>query len=140
MVQQTVRNLPEFHSVWADSLISILNKLLLDEGQAKKIMVFNIRQAYILFRMDTPAQRVQLDGLLAKEIDLQSKNKSKFKGAFSYDHLLKRELDEMDLEKASVEELEIKMFTYMTLAGIKPVQNTQQRAAGFAKFSGIPEI
>ena len=137
MVLQSVRNLPEFHGVFADSLVSIINHLKADEPTAKKIMVFNIRQAYILYRMDTTSERALLDRKrLEYEVEWQSGRMKKLKVKPSYDYLLKEELDEMELDKMAVDELEIKMFTYMTLAGIKPVQNTQQRAAGYARFAG----
>lgn len=137
MVMQTMTNRPEFHSVFADSLIAIINKLATDETQAKKIMIFNIRQSYILYRMDTPIQRTQVDALLLGEMNKQKEGKSKVKGVVNYDYILKEELDEMKLGELSIDELEIKMFTFMTLAGIKAVQNTAQRAAGYAKFTGI---
>jgi len=140
MVMQTMTNRPEFHSVFADSLIAIINKLATDETQAKKIMIFNIRQSYILYRMDTPAQRMQVDALLLGEMNNQKAGKSKIKYQVNYDHILKEELDEMGLDKLTIDELEIKMFTFMTLAGIKAVQNTAQRAAGYAKFSGISGV
>lgn len=137
MVLQTTRNLNEYHSVFADSLISIINKMATSEADARKIMLFNVRQAYILYRMDTPTQRTQLDAKLAHEQELHAKGQSKIKGTvtINYDHVLKQELDEMTLEKLSTEELQVKMFTFMTLAGIKPVQNTQQRAGGYQRFA-----
>jgi len=137
MVLQSVRNLPEFHGVFADSLVSIINHLKSDEMTAKKIMVFNIRQAYVLFRMDTTSERSELEKKrLEAEVEWQSGRLKKMKYKPSYDYVLKDELDGMELDKMSVDELEIKMFCYMTLAGIKPVQNTQQRAAGYARFAG----
>jgi hypothetical protein len=139
MVLQTTRNLNEYHSVFADSLIAIINKLATNETDARKIMLFNIRQSYILYRMDTPSQRAQLDQKLVNELALIERKASKHKGVINFDHILKEELDEMELEKRTTEELQIKMFTFMTLAGIKPVQNTQQRAGGYMKFAGIPE-
>ena len=118
-----------------------MNKLILDEGQAKKIMVFLIRQAYILYRMDTADQRMDLDKKLLEMKNSTTRDKIKNKGEVDYDHVLKEELDEMELDKQPVDSLEIKMFTYMTLAGIKPVQNNQQRASGFSRFiaSAPPE-
>jgi hypothetical protein len=139
MVLQTTRNLNEYHSVFADSLIAIVNKLATNESDAKKIMLFNIRQSYILYRVDTPGQRALLDQKLVNELGQAERKLSKHKGIINYDHILKDELDEMKLEERTIEELQIKMFTFMTLAGIKPVQNTQQRAGGYMKFAGIPE-
>jgi hypothetical protein len=137
MVLQTVRNLPEFHSVIADSLVSIINHLAADEPSAKKIMMFNIRQAYVLYRMDTQKQRVEVDQKLAVMRQDMENAKSKTKQLpLDYDNVLKEELDAMGLDRLNVDELQIKMFTYLTLAGIKPVQSTAQRAAGYAKFAG----
>ena len=135
MLTQT-RNLPEFHSVWADSLVSIINNLATEESKAKKIMVFNIRQAYILYRMDDQSQRMLLDNKLLLERD--KLHKAGDKHVIDYDTILLEELAEMKLDKATVDELEIKMFTYMTLAGIKPVQNMAQRASGYTRFMTQP--
>jgi len=135
MVIQTTKNIPEYHSVFADSLVSTINKLGSgDESSARKILTFTIRQAYVLYRMDTQSQRIEVDrrlGELRKEYDI---NKSKSKYPPGYDAVMKEELDVMNLEKVSIEELEIKLFTYMTLAGIKPVQSNQQRAGGYERF------
>jgi hypothetical protein len=136
-MQTQTRNLPEFHSVWADSLVSIINNLAKEESSAKKIMVFNIRQAYILYRMDEPTQRLELDNKMIIERDLIKKAGKKEE--IGYDFVLHKELEDMKLDKLTVDELEVKMFTYMTLAGIKPVQSTQNRAAGFTRFMASPQ-
>jgi hypothetical protein len=137
MVISTTKNLPEYHAVFADSLVSIVNMLgTNNEPAARKILTFNLRQAYVLYRMDTPSQRMEIDGRLAvirKEFDATRKSKDLYPPG--YDAVLKEELDAMALEKLSVEELEVKLFTYMTLAGIKPVQNNQQRAGGYERFN-----
>lgn len=139
MVVQSVRNLPEFHGVFADSLIAIINKVATDESQAKKIIIFNIRYSYILYRMDNTAQRTHID----RNVEIcrlnQKEGKLKVQGVIDYDYVLKNELDEMTLDKLPLDELEIKMFTYMTLAGIKPVQNTQQRATLYSRFAAGQE-
>lgn len=135
MVFQSVRNLPEYHSVIAESLIAIINKLPVDEAQARKIIVFNTRQAYILYRMDTPEQRATLDSALLDAKKMRAEGIMKYLGPLDYDYILKQELDAMTLDKLPIDELEIKMFTYMTLAGIKPVQSSQQRAVAYQRFT-----
>ena len=136
---RTITNLPEFHSVWADSLIGIINRLANDEANAKKIMIFNIRQAYILYRMDNQDQRIDLDKKLA-ELRADDARAKKVKGHIDCDAILQDELDAMALDKLSSEQLQVKMFTYMTLAGIKPVQNQPPRAASFRNFIQTTEV
>jgi len=138
MVMQSTRNLTEYHSVFADSIYSTINKLGTgDESAAKKIMTFILRQAYVLYRMDTQAQRIEVDARLNEmRMDYNKMSQSKrSKYPPGYDAVLKEELDAMQLDKCTIEELEIKLFAFMTLAGIKPVQNNQQRAGGFERFS-----
>lgn len=132
MVVTQTHNINEFHSVWADSLVSIINHLANEESTAKKIMIFNIRQAYILYRMDNVDQRSSLAQKLA--LVRQDQTLVKKYGSIDYDYVLQEELTNMGLEKMSAEQLQIKMFTYMTLAGIKPVQNPPQKAATYSRF------
>jgi len=138
MVISQVRNITEYHSVFADSLISIVNMLgKSNESDARKIMVFNIRQAYILYRMDDQRQRPDLETKVTAMYNawvLESKIKKDKGTPPSYVDVLNDELEAMKLDDMKVPELEICMFVYMSLAGIKPVQNTAQRAAGYSRF------
>lgn len=115
---ERTENIEAYHDVVARSLISIIEQLAKDSPTtAKKIAKFNIMQAYILYQMDSVEANVKL-------IDRANKSKKPI-----YD-ILAEEVRELiaKYKDKDIDEHLIDMFIYQSLAGIKPVQNTKQRA------------
>ena len=126
---ERIDNRPEYHDVVANSLSSIIR--LLSSGnmaEAKTLIRFNIRQAYIIYRLDDEENR--------KEIMLKLQEERKSNNKADIDKILTVELEEMKLDKLKDEELLNKMFAYQTLAGIKPVQSFKGNARTFARSRG----
>lgn len=133
---ERIENRTEYHDVIANSLASIVRLIAANSdketGIAKKLVLFNIRQAYTLYRLDEPANLAEVRKKL--EDSKGKKNGDKI----DIDHVLMEELEEMGLEEKnidnlSMDELLTKMFAYQTLAGIKPVQSFKNTAKVFAR-------
>ena len=91
-------NLEEYHAVFAEGLRMIANALHEDdESAARRLMIYLIRYAYTTWRVDED------DELTDGDIG---------------DELAALEMDRMDIDR-----LQVKMFYYMSKAGIKPVQS-----------------
>jgi len=115
---ERTENIEAYHDVVARSLISIIEQLAKDSPTtAKKIAKFNIMQAYILYQMDSVEAN-------AKLIERATSAKKPI-----YD-ILAEEVRELitKYKDKDIDEHLIDMFIYQSLAGIKPVQNTKQRA------------
>lgn len=130
-----IENRSEYHDVIANSLASIVRAIAMDDTKiAKRLMLFNIKQAYVMYRMDNVEN---LADVQKKFEEAQQGNKDK-KKAIDYDYVLQQELADMGLEEKQLDNLTMdflmtKMFTYQTLAGIKPVQSFKNTARVYAR-------
>jgi hypothetical protein len=126
---ERIENRSEYHSIAAETLSSIVKLLASGNAStARDLMYFNIRQAYIIYRLDDEENRKDVMLRLQK---LREKDEKK-----DVDAVLTEELTEMKLEKLKDDELLNKMFAYQTLAGIKPVQSFKGSARVFARSKG----
>lgn len=126
---ERTENLTEYHGVVAESIISIINLIGKGDTQnAKKVLKFDIIQAYVLYRMDNVEERTRLES----KIDA---SKPEFKDLAT---VLKNEtitfLKTFQTEADPLDTMVIDMFIYQSLAGIKPVQNVKQRARGYERI------
>lgn len=121
---ERTENIEAYHDVVARSLISIIEQLARDNpDNAKKIALFNIMQAYVLYKMDD----VEANAELYEEANKQNKK---------VEDVLAADVQELikQYEEKNINEHLVDMFIYQSLAGIKPVQNTKQRARVYERI------
>lgn len=130
---EQVQNMMEYHDVAAQSLRNIISFLGQNqETEAKKLIIFNIRQAYIIWRMDNPEERRSLEIILAEANTKLKKDEP----LLTLHDILHKELDSMKLSEQTADRLLTSMFVYQSLIGIKPVQIIQRRARTFEMQRG----
>lgn len=103
MPQQFTENILSYHDIVANSFSAIINALSTDQANvAKKIILFNIQQAYTLCAMNDDPRRDPLS--------------------------VYADYRDMVRGKDDINELTVLMFAWQSKAGIKPVQEHKQRA------------
>lgn len=121
---EQVENRQEYHDVVARVQGNIVSNIG-DDKTVKRLAIFSIRQAYIIWRMDDAPSRGELD---EKVTQMRKENPKA-----DYADALVNELDEMKLDEKDANYLLAKMFTYQSLAGIKPVQTFRKTARVFER-------
>ncbi len=103
-------NNPEYHDVFASSMKLVMTALLQnDNKEAKELLRFNIRYAFVLYR---------------EEEDSEAKVKD-----------ILKEFKELKVGSMELEELIITMTYYQAKAGMKPVLVSKPSDSVFDKFS-----
>jgi hypothetical protein len=122
-----IENVQEYHDVVARSTIGIITALTSNNSAtnktAKILMMFNIRQAYILYRHES-------DEVMEHIADAKQKGKTIPK----IEQDLIDELNDMKLDDKTDEELQVLMFSFQARAGIKPVQSFKMKARTYERM------
>jgi len=124
MAIDQVENRQEYHDIIAQSMGQILSKVANggEDKVVKNLAIFNMRQAYIIWSLDSDERRQRLNEQVGDNGD--------------YFSVLAKELDDLNLESLTPSQLICRMFIYQTLAGIKPVQTYRRQARVFAAHRG----
>lgn len=106
---QFTENILSYHDIVANSFSAIINTIQNgQQSEAKKIIRFNIQQAYTLVKMN------------------EDQNRDPMEVYESYKDMIK--------DKDDIDELTVLMFAWQSKAGIKPVQVHQQRAHTYERL------
>ena len=109
---ERTENLDQYHDVVARSHASIINSIWKDNKTdlliVKTLLIYNIKQAFILWKMEHEKQTK-----LAQ---------------------IEADIEKMKLNDQEIDRLVNMMFYYESLAGIKPVQTRKQKASRFSEY------
>lgn len=108
---ESVENISEYHSVFAQSIITTMNAMINDdEKEAKKLMRYMINYAYTQYKEST-------------DVNLSCE-------------AIQKEVEAMDLEKKNAQQLTTMMSYYQAKAKMKPVQVSDMKARVYNRIRG----